>query len=116
MYGFDLTEEQNSLVKTARDFTRDQIVPVAGQLDEHGTFPKDIFAQAFALGLVNAEVPAEYGGIGLSCLDHCLLLEEISYGCLGVNTTLAANNLGAMPLIIAGSDEQKTKYLGMLTA
>jgi acyl-CoA dehydrogenase len=116
MYGFDLTEEQQALIKTARDFTRDKVIPVAGELDEHGTFPKEQFKEAFELGLVNCEIPTEYGGLGLSCLDHCLILEEISYGCLGINTTLAANSLGSMPLIIAGSDEQKKKYLGALTA
>jgi acyl-CoA dehydrogenase len=114
MYGFDLTEEQNALVKTARDFTRAKIIPVAGELDEHGTFPKDQFREAWELGLVNCEVPTEYGGLGLSCLDHALVLEEISYGCLGINTTLAANSLGSMPIILAGNDEQKKKYLGSL--
>jgi acyl-CoA dehydrogenase len=114
MIGFDLTEEQQGLIKTARDFTRAKIVPVAGELDEHGTFPKEIFKEAWELGLANCEVPTEYGGLGLSCLDHCLILEEISYGCLGVNTTLAANSLGSMPLLIAGTEEQKARYLGML--
>jgi acyl-CoA dehydrogenase len=114
MYGFDLTEEQNALVKTARDFTRAKIIPVAGELDEHGTFPKEQFKEAWELGLVNCEVPTEYGGLGLSCLDHCLVLEEISYGCLGINTTLAANSLGSMPIILAGTDAQKRKYLGSL--
>ncbi|MEI8254244.1 MAG: acyl-CoA dehydrogenase family protein [Deltaproteobacteria bacterium] len=114
MYGFELSEEQNSLIKTARDFTRAKIIPVAGELDEHGTFPKEQFEQAFELGLVNCEIPQEYGGLGLSCFEHCLILEEISYGCLGINTTLAANSLGSMPVIIAGNDAQKKKYLGSL--
>ena len=61
---------------------------------------------------MNFEIPEAYGGLGLSCLAHCLVLEEISYGCTGVNTTLAANMLGTMPLIIAGTDAQKKKYLG----
>jgi acyl-CoA dehydrogenase len=116
MYGFDLTEEQQALVKTARDFTRDKIIPVAGKYDEHGTFPEKEFEQAFQLGLANCEVPQEFGGLGLSCLEHCLVLEEISYGCLGVNTTFAANSLASMPILIAGNDEQKKKYLGSLIA
>jgi acyl-CoA dehydrogenase len=116
MIGFDLTEEQQGLIKTARDFTRAKIIPVASELDEHGTFPSEIFKEAWELGLTNCEVPEQYGGVGLSCLDHCLVLEEVSYGCLGVNTTLAANMLGAMPLLIAGTDEQKSKYLRMLVS
>jgi len=63
---------------------------------------------------MNPEVPEELGGLGAGCFDHCLILEEVSYGCLGFNTSLAANMLGAMPLLIAGSDEQKKKYLGRL--
>jgi acyl-CoA dehydrogenase len=113
-FNLSFTEEQQQLVETARDFTKKEIVPVAGKLDEHGTFPKEIIKQAWDLGLMNAEVPEAYGGLGLTCLDHCLIQEEIAYGCAGVNTTVTANMLGAMPLLIAGSDEQKQKYLGWL--
>src|SRR4051812_33577280 len=107
MFDTSYTEEQNALVDTARKFTRDQIIPVAQKLDEHGEFPKKIFEQAWELGLTNVEIPEEYGGLGLSCLDFVLVLEEINYGCAAVGTTLAANTLGSMPLIIAGSDAQK---------
>ena len=108
------TEEQIALVHTARDFTRKEIIPVAGKLDEAGTFPKEILHKAWQLGLMNLEVPEAYGGLGLSCLDHCLVLEEVSFGCAGVNTSMAANMLGAMPLLIAGTEEQKRHYLGRL--
>jgi len=63
---------------------------------------------------MNCEIPEKYGGLGLSCLEHCLVLEEIAYGCAGVNTSMAANMLGSMPLLIAGSEEQKAKYLGSI--
>ncbi len=109
-----LTEEQQALVQTARDFTKKEITPVAGAFDESGEFPRAILERAWEAGLLNVELPEAYGGIGLGCLDHCLVLEEVSYGCLGFNTSLAANMLGSMPLIIAGSDEQKKRYLGRL--
>jgi acyl-CoA dehydrogenase len=112
---FALSDEQRRLVETARKFTREKIIPVAQKLDEHGTFPQEICEQGFELGLMNAEVPQQYGGLGLSCLDHVLMLEEINYGCAGIGTTLAANNLAAMPLLLAGTEEQKKKYLGALT-
>ena len=112
---FALTEEQTALVATARDFAKNEIVPVAGRYDESGEFPRDVFKKAWDTGLMNAEVPEAYGGVGLSCVDHCLVQEEIAYGCTGINTSLVANNLGAMPLLIAGSEEQKQKYLGWLT-
>jgi acyl-CoA dehydrogenase len=112
---FDLTEEQEQLVQTARKFTRDRIIPVAGELDRKHEFPTKICEEAFGLGLMNAEIPAEYGGLGLSCYDHVLLLEEINYGCAGVGTTLAANNLAAVPVMLAGTDELKKRFLGELT-
>ncbi len=114
MYSFDLSEEQKALVDMARRFTRERVIPAAPALDEAERFPEELFREAHALGITNLEIPQEYGGLGLGCLDHVLLDEEIAYGCLGVNTTFAANMLGSLPLIIAGSHEQKAKYLGML--
>jgi acyl-CoA dehydrogenase len=113
---FEFTEEQQQLIDTARDFARKEIVPVAGHLDEAETFPRDICRKGWETGLMNCEIPEAYGGLGLSCLAHCLVLEEISYGCTGVNTTLAANMLGAMPILLAGSEEQKKTYFGRLIA
>ncbi len=112
---FSISEEQQRLIDTARKFTREKITPVAQKLDEHGTFPKEICEQGWELGLMNAEVPQDYGGLGLSTLDHVLMLEEINYGCAGVGTTMTANNLAAVPLMLAGSEEQKKRYLGALT-
>jgi acyl-CoA dehydrogenase len=113
---FSLNDDQKRLIETARKFTKEKIIPVAQKLDEHGTFPLEICKEGWELGLMNGEVPPEYGGLGLSCLDHVLMQEEINYGCSGIGTTLAGNNLGAMPLILAGTEEQKKHYLGMLTA
>jgi acyl-CoA dehydrogenase len=112
---FALTEEQNALIQTARDFTRKEIVPKAGHYDESGEFPRDLLKRAWETGLMNIEVPEAYGGLGGSCIDHCLVQEEVGFGCLGINTTMAANNLGAMPIIIAGTDEQKKQWLSRLT-
>jgi acyl-CoA dehydrogenase len=116
MFDLTLTDEQNALVQTARDFARDKIAPVAGHLDEEGKFPAELMNEAFALGLMNFEIPEAYGGLGLSCLTHSIIMEEIAWACAGVNTTLAANMLASMPLIIAGTDAQKQKYLGRLTS
>jgi acyl-CoA dehydrogenase len=116
MASFDYTDEQQALVQTAREFTRKEIIPVAGHLDETGTFPTDICNKAWETGLMNCEVPESVGGLGLSCLSHCLMMEELSYGCMGINTTIAGNMLGSMPLILAGTDAQKQNYLGRLLA
>jgi acyl-CoA dehydrogenase len=113
---FDFSEEEQQLIDTAREFARKEIVPVAGQLDEEGTFPRDICRKGWETGLMNCEIPEAYGGLGLSCLAHCLVLEEISYGCTGVNTTMAGNALGSMPLVLAGTEEQRKTYFGRLLA
>jgi acyl-CoA dehydrogenase len=116
MFDLNLTDEQEALIATAREFARAEIAPVAGHLDEAGKFPTEIMNKAFELGLMNLEVPEAYGGLGLSCLTHSLIVEELAWGCAGVNTGLTANMLGAMPLIIAGTDAQKQKWLGGLVA
>ena len=116
MPNFEFSDEEKQLMETARGFSLKEIVPVAGELDEHGTFPTDICKKAWETGLMNCELPEAYGGLGLGCLAHCLVLEEISYGCTGVNTTLAANMLGTMPIIIAGTEAQKKEYFGRLLA
>jgi len=113
---FDFSEEEQQLIDTAREFARKEITPVAGQLDEEETFPDQICKKGWETGLMNCEVPAAYGGLGLSCLAHCLVLEEISYGCTGVNTTMAGNMLGSMPLVLSGSESQKKTYFGRLLA
>jgi acyl-CoA dehydrogenase len=115
-FDFKLTEQQRALVETAKKFARERVAPQAGHLDEQGAFPQQLCAEAYELGLINCEVPEAYGGLGLDCFDHCLVLEEIAWACSGVNTTLAGNMLGAMPLVLAGTEEQKKKYLGSLTS
>ncbi|MDB4982412.1 MAG: acyl-CoA dehydrogenase domain protein [Myxococcales bacterium] len=116
MPSFDFSEEQQQLIDTAREFTRKEIIPVAGQHDEEGTFPTEIFRKGWETGVMNCEIPEVYGGLGLSCLSHCLVLEEIAYGCTGINTSMAGNMLGAMPIIITGTEEQRKEYFGRLLA
>src|SRR5438128_4556537 len=110
-----LSEEQQALAQTARDFTRKEIIPRAGHFDETGEFPKEILKKAWETGLMNVEIPEAYGGLGGSCLDNCLVQEEVAFGCSGMNTSMAGNSLGATPLLIAGSEAQKQKYLPSLT-
>lgn len=114
MYKFDLSEEQLALQDMARRFTREQVIPVAGELDQKAEFPRDICRAAWELGLMNVEVPEEYGGLHLGIFDNCLINEELAYGCVGVATTITGNSLAATPILIAGSDEQKKEYLGRL--
>ena len=113
---FSLTEEQQALTQTARDFTRKEVTPKAAHHDETGEFPRAIFKKAFDTGLMNIEVPEAYGGLGGTCVDNCLVQEEVAFGCSGINTSLSANMLGATPLLVAGTEEQKKQFLGRLTS
>jgi acyl-CoA dehydrogenase len=116
MFDFEPTEEQCALIETARRFVRERITPVAAACDREARFPTDVFRDAHAIGLVNGTLPTEYGGAGLSDVDETLVTEEIAYGCTGVQTSFTANTLGLTPIKLAGTEEQKRKYLGWLAA
>ena len=115
MVDFTLTDEQRALREMAHDFAAGEIRPVAWEHDRDGTWPQEVLDKAWEVGLMNVHVPEAYGGPELSCLDGCLLQEELSWGCSGIQTSLGANGLAAAPLILAGSEETKRRYLGMLT-
>jgi len=114
MYDPTLTDEQNQLVDTARKFTADKIIPVAHDHDERESFPTEVFEAAYELGLMNVEIPDAYGGLGFGTLDGCLISEEIAYGCAGIATSIMCNHLGALPIMVGGSEDQKQKWLGRL--
>uniref|UniRef100_A0A8C2WDK8 Medium-chain specific acyl-CoA dehydrogenase, mitochondrial n=1 Tax=Cyclopterus lumpus TaxID=8103 RepID=A0A8C2WDK8_CYCLU len=114
-FSFELTDEQKEFQQLARKFAREEIVPAAAAYDRSGEYPMPIIKKAWELGLMNGHIPQEYGGMGLSIFNNCLVTEELAYGCTGVQTAIEANSLGQMPVILAGSDAQKTKYLGRMT-
>src|SRR5579859_6061176 len=114
MIGFDLTDEQRELKTLARKFSDQEIIPRAREFDEGEIFPREICAKAFAAGLMNFAVPHELGGPGLSILDTCLIHEELNYGCSGISNSISANDLGTLPVLLAGNDAQKRTYLGAL--
>ncbi len=116
MIDFELTEEQKALVDTARRFTKERIIPVAAQCDRDAKFPREVFNDAWKLGLVNPTLPEEYGGAGLSDLDSSFITEELAYGCSGIQTSMTANTLGLTPIKLGGSPEQKKKYLSWLAS
>jgi acyl-CoA dehydrogenase len=115
MVDFTLTDEQKSLQEMAHDFAEKEIRPVAWEYDRDSTWPQEIIEKAWELGLLNTHLPSEYGGPGLSALDGALIEEEISWGCSGIGTSLAANGLACAPIILAASEELKREYLGRLT-
>src|SRR5918994_628630 len=108
---FALTDEQRALRELARDFVANEIRPKAADYDEHSTHPADVIAKAHELGLMNLHVPEELGGLGLSAFDGMLVGEELNWGCSGIGTAIGANGLGAGPVLLAGSEEQKAQWL-----
>jgi acyl-CoA dehydrogenase len=116
MLNFNLSEEQIALSDAARRFAKERIIPAAAAADRDAKFPRDVFEEAWRLGLINATIPTDYGGAGLGELDNALITEQLAYGCTGIQTSMLANTLAATPVLLAGSDEQKRKYLGMLTS
>src|ERR687885_933564 len=108
---FALTDEQRALRELAREFAEKEIRPKEAEYDEHQTHPADVVAKAHEVGLMNAHVPEEYGGLGLGAFDGMLVGEELCWGCSGIGTTLSVNGLGAGPVIIFGTEDQKRDWL-----
>jgi acyl-CoA dehydrogenase len=108
---FGLSDEQVALQDTARRFSREQVAPVAAHYDRTAEFPREVIRQAWELGLASTVIPAEHGGVGLSSLDSCLVIEEISWGCAGIATSVMCNDLGLTPILVAGTPEQKRDWL-----
>ncbi len=116
MIDFEVTEEQRALIETARRFTKERVIPIAAQCDKESRFPREVFEEAHKIGLANPTLPEEYGGAGLSDVDSSFITEELAYGCSGIQTSITANTLGLTPIKLAGSAEQKKKYLGWLAS
>ena len=113
---FELTQEQKQIQSLAQQFANNEIKPIAAQADQNAQFPMSIYDNAFSLGLLNSSLPQEYGGAGLGCMELVLITEALCYGCLGIGAALCINSLAAEPILIAGTHEQKTKYLSRLTS
>lgn len=111
---FALSNEQQEYKDLAAKFVEDKVIPKAAEYDKSGEYPMDVITECWNLGLMNTHIPQEYGGLGLGILDACIVTEELAYGCTGIQTAIEANSLGQMPLILAGNDEQKKKYLGRM--
>ncbi len=116
MFDFSLSDEHKALVETARRFTKERIIPIAAECDQKAHFPMDVFKEAWEIGLINPTCPAEYGGAGMGELENAMIAEELSYGCAGIQTSFLANGLALTPIKLGGNEDQKKKYLGMLTA
>ncbi len=108
----ELSEEHRMLRDMVRDFAKNEIEPVASQLDETGEFPWDILHKMADLGLMGIPYPEKYGGAGMDTLALAIAIEEIGRVCASTGITLAAHtSLGSYPIYEFGNEAQKQKYL-----
>jgi alkylation response protein AidB-like acyl-CoA dehydrogenase len=112
---FELTEDQQLIRDTVRDFAQQVVAPRAAEIDQTGIFPTDILKQMAGLGLMGLPFPDEYGGSGADYVSYCLALEEITRACASTGITYEAHvSLGCTPIYLYGTDEQKKEYLPQL--
>jgi len=112
---FELSDEQRLLRDTVRDFARQEVAPVAEELDREKRFPYEIVEKMGGLGLMGIPFPQEYGGGGADTLSYVLAVEELARIDSSVCITMAAHtSLGTMPIYLWGTDEQKAEWLPRL--
>jgi len=113
MITFELTKEQDLVLKSAKEFAAGELKDIARDCDEEDTIPKKMLDKAWEIGLANAAVPEEYDGIGMdrSAVTNVLVCEELGYGCVTLATAIMAPSAFIHPLIDFGTDDQKKKYL-----
>ncbi len=106
-----LTEEQQMIKDLAAKIADEKIAPVALHYDEEGIFPHDIVKVLAESDLCGVYIEEKYGGLGGGILEMALVVEELSRACGGISLSFAGTGLGTFPIILFGSDEQKSKYL-----
>lgn len=113
-----LSEELNDVRELCAEIAEKYIIPVRAELDEENRFPAEIIRVIAESDLCGIYIPEEFGGsaemFGGGSMALCVATEELSKACSGVAVSFAANALGAMPILLSGSDEQKQKYLPQL--
>ncbi len=111
VYQYDLTEEQLAIRQIVRRIAREKVAPRAAEIDETGEYPWDILEVFRKNDLMGIGIPEEYGGAGLGMLTLCIVIEEIAKVCATSSLIVAAQELGLMPILLAGSEEQKQRFL-----
>jgi butyryl-CoA dehydrogenase len=111
-----LTEEQQMIVETAWELTKNKIIPVRAELDEKNEFAAEVMQDIAKADLFSIFIPEEYGGFGGGCFEMVLAMEQLARGCVGIATSFAASALGIYPVMLAGSRDMKEKYLPAVAA
>ena len=108
---YSLSEEHLALRDAVRQVVADKVTPYAAAVDERATFPQEAYDALRAADLHAVHVPLEYGGNGADALATCLVIEEVARGCASSSLIPAVNKLGSLPILLAGTAEQKEQWL-----
>lgn len=108
---YNFSEEELMIKEVARKIAEEKVRPVRQELDREGRFPGEILNEIARADLLRVFIPEEYDGLGMGITGMCIATEELSRVDAGVAISYAANGLGATPILIAGTEEQKRKYL-----
>ena len=111
---FSLTDDQRMIRDLARKIARERVAPHAAHYDETETYPEESMRAIVESGLFGIWVPEEYGGSAMGCLALSLVSEELAAACASTATQYLDQPLGGLPILLAGNDEQKKKYLPRL--
>jgi alkylation response protein AidB-like acyl-CoA dehydrogenase len=114
---FELTDEQQLIRDTVREFALTRVAPVAEELDREARFPYELVAEMAELGLMGIPIPEEYGGAGSDTVSYAIAVEELTRIDSSVAITVAAHtSLGTMPIYLYGSEAQKQEWLPRLAS
>ncbi len=114
---FELTDEQELIRRTVRDFAESRVAPVAEELDRESRFPYELVAELAELGLMGLPIPEEYGGAGGDTVSYAIAIEELTRVDSSVAITVAAHtSLGTMPIYMFGDETQKQEWLPKLAS
>ena len=113
---YSLSEEHLALRDAARQLVADKVTPYAAEVDESATFPQAAYDALRGADLHAVHVPEAFGGNGADALAACLVIEEVARGCASSSLIPAVNKLGSLPVLLAGTEEQKQLWLRPLAA
>ena len=112
---FSLTREQALVQKMMQSFTENEVKPIAAEIDRTHQYPAENVAKLFKLGVMGMTVPKEYGGMGADQVAAAICTEELAKACASTSDIVAGHTLCCVPIVEHGTEEQKKKYLPMLT-
>ena len=111
-FDLTLTDEQELVRRTARDWARDRLLPLAAEIDAKEAVPRELVREMAELGFMGIDIPERWGGAGLDMLSYCLVMEEVNRACASTGVILASHvSLACAPIFQFGTDEQKERFL-----